>query len=671
MPPGAGRVRTFAAFAVLVSATVTARPAVVLASPDHATFHALAAPADPYYGPQWDLKPRTATTPGGANWQPAYEAGATGAGTKVAVVDTGVTPGPDMNNVAPGWNFVSNNSDAHDDSGHGTHVAGTIAQATNNGIGVAGVAGQATIVPVKVLDANGDGSDTNIIAGINWAVAQRVDVINLSLGGDRDGGTCNAVANAVAHDVIVVVASGNDGGPLSFPAACPGAIAVGATTITGTVASYSNRGPQLALVAPGGDMTTDLNNDGVMDGILQWSVFDNDPGYYLEAGTSMAAPHVSGAAALVKQAWPTASPSQVRDALTATAVDLGTAGRDDAYGAGLVDIGAAFARAQQLSGTAPTTSTTTPTGNTTMTPTNRIAGTSRYGTAAAIATTGWNGTTGGTVYLASGNGFADALATGALSGRINGPLLLTDTCSLPSDTASALTALKPSTVTIVGGANAVCDAVVQQVAQLTHAATTRVAGVDRYATSVELSRAGWPQGSRTAFLASGTNFADALGAATQAAHAGAPLLLTDATVLPDSISSELRRLGATDVRVVGGTTAITDTVLTLVRTITSTVTRIAGADRYATATTGVAQAWTSGTNTVYLASGTAFPDGLAVGPLAAKTDSPLLLVPPCDLPQTVADALRALRPTKLVVVGGANAVCDTLLAEMGAAAASA
>ena len=644
-----------------------AAPASATPRVAHATFHALGAPADPYFGPQWDLKPRSEVA-GSANWQAAYDAGATGAGTRVAVVDTGVTPGPDLPNVAPGWNFVAGNSDAHDDSGHGTHVAGTIAQATGNGIGVAGVAGGATIVPVKVLDANGDGTDTNIIAGINWAVAQRVDVINVSLGGDRDGGTCNAVANAVANNVTVVAASGNDGGPVSYPAACPGVIAVGANTIDGAVASYSNRGPQLTITAPGGDMTTDRNGDGVKDGILQWSVFDGVPGYYLEAGTSMAAPHVTGAAALIKQGWPAASPSQVRQVLTETAIDIAPPGRDDASGAGLLDIGAAFARAQELSGTPGKPATTPTTGPTT--PTERLAGSNRYGTAAAIATSGWNGQTGGTVYLTSGNGFADALATGALSGQANGPLLLSDRWVLPPETVDALRTLRPSRVVVVGGTSAIDEGVRAQVERLTGATVTRIAGADRYATSVELSRTGWPQGSRTVYLASGVNFADALGAATQAAHADAPLLLTNGTTLPDTVSSELRRLGATDVRVVGGATAIADGVLGLVRTITSTVTRIAGADRYATATTGVAQAWgTAGSNTVYLASGTTFPDGLAVGPLAAESDSPLLLVPPCDLPQTVADTLQLLHPAHLVVVGGANAVCDTLVAKMGAAAA--
>jgi cell wall-associated protease len=658
-----------------VLAVAVGMPAVpAAASPAHdagrtpVVFRALAAPSDPIYRLQWDLVQ--------SNWQPAWEAGATGAGRTVAVIDTGVTQGPDLVNVAPGWNFVADNGDAHDDNGHGTHVAGTVAQTTNNGVGVAGVAGQATIVPVKVLDDTGDGTDADIVAGINWAVAQRVDVINLSLGGDGDGGTCAAVANAVANGVTVVAASGNAGGPVSFPAACPGAIAVGATTIDGSVAAYSNRGPQLALTAPGGNMATDLNADGVRDGILQWSVFGGSPGYYLESGTSMAAPHVAGAAALIREAWPGATPTQVRDVLTDTASDRGAAGRDDVYGAGVLDVARAVSRARLLGGGAsPTTSpTTAPTTATTpqpgATPTDRIAGDSRYGTAAAIGTAGWGGQAGGAVYLSSGEGFADALATGALSGRRGGPLLLTERCAVPAATVDALRALRPGTVTIVGGAAAVCDGVRAQVEALTGATTSRLAGVDRYATSVELSRAGWPSGSPMAYVASGTNFADALGAATQAAHADAPLLLTSPASMPDAVTAELRRLGATEVRVVGGTSAVSDAVLAAIRALVPTVSRVAGADRYATATTGVQQGWGSGADTVYLASGTAFPDGLAVGSLAAKDHAPLLLVPPCDLPQTVADTLRALRPSKLVVVGGSSAVCDSLLSKMGSAAAS-
>jgi cell wall-associated protease len=677
------RVTAGALVALFLSLTPTAAQGAPTSTPEpaptapRATFHALGAPADPYYGPQWNLAPRTQSA-GSANWQAAWESGATGAGVTVAVLDTGVTPGPDLTNVAPGWNFVANNANTADDSGHGTHVAGTVAQATNNGVGVAGVAGGATILPIKVLDADGDGSDLNIVKGINWAVSHGADVINLSLGGEHDGGTCAAVASAVAQGVVVVAASGNAGaGAVSFPAGCPGAVAVGATTIDGSVASYSNRGTQLAITAPGGNMTTDLNGDGLKDGILQWSVFNGNAGYYLEAGTSMASPHVAGAAALVKEAWAAATPTQVSQVLTQTATDRGAPGRDDAYGAGLLDIAAAVTRARQQSTTSPS-STTTPTtapGSTTSTttapsgpttPTDRLAGASRYGTAAAIGTAGWGGQTGGHVYLASGNGFADALATGALSGRRDGPLLLTDTCALPNETAQALSAQQPASVTIVGGGTAVCDGVENHVRQLVPGATVgRIAGADRYATSVELSRAGWSTGGTIVYLASGTSFADALGGAAQAAAADAPLLLTERDRLPDVTRAEIMRLGATEIRVLGGQSAVADTALAGL----PGVSRIAGADRYATATAGVRQTWTTGADTVYLASGTTFPDGLAVGPLAAKTSSPLLLVPPCELPATVADALRDLGPSRLVVVGGASAVCDRVLAEMGAAAA--
>jgi cell wall-associated protease len=671
------------AVAAITAAVLTGIPAAAAtagttgpAERETVMFHALSAPADPLYAYQWGMQP-SATVAGSGNWLPAYESGATGAGVTVAVVDTGVTGGNELPNVVAGWNVLANNAYAADDNGHGTHVAGTIAQATNNGVGPAGVASGARILPVKVLDANGDGADTAIITGINWAVAHGADVINLSLGGTGDGGTCAAVANAVASGVAVVAASGNAGGPVSYPAACPGAIAVGATTLGGSIASYSNRGPQLAVVAPGGDNTVDTNRDGYPDGILQWSVFGGSPGYYFESGTSMASPFVAGVAALILEQWRGAAPSDVRGVLTATARDRGVAGRDDIYGAGIVDAAAAVSRARQLaatptsagpssSPTSPTTTaptSTTPTGD--MAPVVRLAGVTRYGTSAAISGAGWP-TSASTVYLTSGNGFADALATGALSGRKNGPLLLADRCALPSDTVDALGRLHPSEVVVVGGSAAVCDTVAEQARALTGATVTRVAGTDRYATSAELSRLGWPNGSAVAYLASATNFADALGGAAQAARADAPLLLTDGTTLSAAVRQELTRLGATEIRVLGGRTAVSDA---LVASLAG-ASRIAGADRYATATSGALRGWADGAGTVYLASGTTFPDGLAVGPLAARDGSPLLLVPPCELPATVADALRTLKPTKLVVVGGANAVCDTLLAKMGAAAAA-
>ena len=633
-----------------------AAAAVFVDEPEQALFYALGTPSDPYFSRQWGLP--------AVNWNAAFDAGSTGVGVVVAVLDSGVTPNPQLQNVVAGWNFIGDNSNTADDNGHGTHVAGTVAQTTNDGVGTAGVAGGARILPVKVLDADGVGPDSAIIAGIEYAVANGAHVINLSIGGDSDGGVCNAVTGAVRAGVTVVAAAGNSGGPVSFPAACPNAIGVSASTMTGTIAGYSNRGPQISVAAPGGDNRVDSNGDGYPDGILQYSVFNGKGGYYFQSGTSMAAPHVAGAAALVKEAKPSITPADVKRILTATASDRGAAGRDDEWGYGLLDIGAAVAAAGGTSSSTPTTTTPTAEPDTGAAPVSRLAGDSRWGTAAAIGADGW-GTGAANVYLASGRTFADALATGALSGVQDGPLLLADQCSLPADTSTALDRLKPQQVTIVGGPAAICDAIADQL-KSRNITVARIAGPDRYATAVALSRTGWADGrGSTAYLASGANFADALGGAAQAAHEGAPLLLTEGCRLPAAVAAELARLRTTNVTVLGGTGAVCDGVVQSLQSSGIAVTRVAGADRYATAVQGVAAAGWQTADTVYLASGTAFPDGLAVGPLAAKNGAPLLLVPSCDLPATVSDALTRLQPRNVVVVGGAAAVCDNVLQMMG------
>src|SRR5439155_14897230 len=156
-------------------------------------------------------------------------------------------------------------------------------------------------------------------------------------------GSCAAIAQAVSQGATVLAAAGNDAGAVAYPAACPSAVAVSATTLQALPASYTNTGPQIALAAPGGDNGADVDHDGNPDGILQYTFVNGKGGYYFMSGTSMAAPHVSGAAALLLQRKPSLTPAQVRDALTRTALDLGAPGRDPQYGAGLLDIAAAVA----------------------------------------------------------------------------------------------------------------------------------------------------------------------------------------------------------------------------------------------------------------------------------------------------------------------------------------
>jgi serine protease len=312
-------------------------------------------PDDTFYQHQWNLNDPIS---GGIGAEAAWDIQRGDPNVIVAVLDTGVAyedigrfkQAPDLAATlfVPGYDFVNDDAHPNDDHGHGTHVAGTVAQNTNNGIGVAGVAFGCSIMPVKVVSGKGRGSYFDIVDGTYFAVNHGAKVINLSLGGDQDSITLkNAVAYAYSKGVTVVCAAGNEfleGSPPSYPAAYDDyCVAVGATRYDETRAYYSNAGSYIDLVAPGGDLLVDQNGDGYGDGIVQ-QTFSLDPrefAYWFFQGTSMAAPHVSGAAALLISNGVT-EPARVRQALESTAKDLGPTGWDEQYGWGLIDIGAAL-----------------------------------------------------------------------------------------------------------------------------------------------------------------------------------------------------------------------------------------------------------------------------------------------------------------------------------------
>ncbi|HTA20489.1 MAG TPA: S8 family peptidase, partial [Polyangia bacterium] len=312
-------------------------------------------PNDPCWKYQWHLRQ--------VGLPDAWKLG-TGEGIVVAVIDTGVTKVGDLaqTTFVPGYNFVGNNANAADDHGHGTHVAGTIAQSTNNKRGVAGVAPDVSIMPLKVLTARGSGSVAGIAQAIRWAADHGANVINMSLGGPSPIGTmASAVKYARGKGVVVVAAAGNDGhGRVGYPAKYPGVVAVAATQFDESTTFYSNWGPEVDIAAPGGNVRVDQNGDGKPDGVLQHTIVPGNiskQDYLWFMGTSMATPHVAGVTALIMGAG-VRSPDAVEALLFETARKpkgreanatgrVGASGRfDDHYGAGLVDAGAALRKAR-------------------------------------------------------------------------------------------------------------------------------------------------------------------------------------------------------------------------------------------------------------------------------------------------------------------------------------
>jgi len=259
----------------------------------------------------------------------------TGAGITVAVVDTGVLgthedlagsviPGIDLAADAAQYDPARNGE--VDPGGHGTHVAGIIAAHPNNGVGIAGAAPGVKIMPIRVLDASGSGSSSDVAEGIIWAADHGARIVNLSLGGGPSSGMQIAIQYARSRQILTFAAAGNsyqDGNQPNYPAAYPEAVAVGAIDSSLHHASFSNTGSYVDMVAPGD---------------LIWSSYGQGRAQYaLMSGTSMATPYAAAAAALVLGEKPSLSAASLVQLLEVTAADLGAPGRDNTFGFGLVD----------------------------------------------------------------------------------------------------------------------------------------------------------------------------------------------------------------------------------------------------------------------------------------------------------------------------------------------
>jgi serine protease len=331
-------------------------------------------PNDPGFALQWNLNgPFSINMPDAWGLARARHAPG-GRGTVVAVLDTGVAyrnfkhryrRAPDLRYFVRGHDFVDGDRYPFDLNGHGTHVAGTIAQTTNNRRGAAGIAYRTRIMPLRVLDSEGAGDTVSIARAIRYAAKRRVSVINLSIEFDSSmrasqiPDILSAIRYARRHGVVVVAAAGNQADAVvAYPARASGVIAVAATTFNGCEADYSNAGMDVDVAAPGGGVDAP-NSDN------QWDAEHcrpDDPIHYIYQqtytagirrfglprgyeGTSMAAPHVSGIAALViasKVLGDHPSPRAVEEHIERTSRDIGPLGFDERYGNGLVDAAAAL-----------------------------------------------------------------------------------------------------------------------------------------------------------------------------------------------------------------------------------------------------------------------------------------------------------------------------------------
>jgi subtilisin family serine protease len=286
-------------------------------------------PNDPFYNnPSYTYAPQQINAP--IAWD--YTTG--DANLIVAVLDTGVDPDhvEFAGRLLPGYDYVNDDSTPSDDNGHGTHVAGIVGAAIDNSIGLAGIAGNVKILPLKVLDKNKNGWWSDTALAVTSAVDQGAKVINLSMIGTSDSTSLrNSIQYAYDHNVLVVVAAGNNNSNTpAYPASYNTVLAVGATDSNGNRWTLSNYGPNVDVMAPGSSVYSTYWKTGLANS------------YAFASGTSMATPHAAGAAALLFSRDPSLTTSEVISYLTSTVVDMGEPGVDTLHGFGRIDVGAAL-----------------------------------------------------------------------------------------------------------------------------------------------------------------------------------------------------------------------------------------------------------------------------------------------------------------------------------------
>jgi minor extracellular protease Epr len=545
--------------------------------------------------------------------QKAWNNHYTGKNVKIAIMDSGISPHEDIK-IAGGKSFVSYTTSYKDDSGHGTHVAGIVG-AQNNGLGIVGVAPDAKLYALKVLDKNGQGYLSDMISAIDWAISNKMDILNLSLGSLEPSYVLEkAMTKAYQSGMLIVAAGGNDGTSagngdnVAYPAKYPAVIAVSAVDQNNVRGSFSATGNAIEYSAPGVQIvSTHLNNK-----------------YVSYSGTSMATAFVSGSLALLKEMYPDLSASALREQLKRNALDLGAPGKDPWYGLGLVQ--------------------------TPLTP-ERLSGKDRFEVAANISRKGW--ASADTVFISNYNAFADALSAAPLAYKYNSPILLTQAATLNPVTKQEIIRLKAKNIVLVGGKGSLSDSITKELRGMGKN-VRRIGGQNRFEVSknIALELGNY----QTAIVANGLNYPDALAIAPFAAKNGFPILLTRPEAAAKETLEVIQKKNVQNTIIVGGEASVSRNVSYKI----PKPVRIGGKDRYEVAL-NIFNKYFADTDKLYFATGTTFADALTGSVLITKENATILLTGKDTLPGSVSDALAKRNIQTYIILGGTGSVGSKVL----------